>query len=253
MRALLLIVWAGLRVLAQTPSTPPQNPGPLYAVSSIVNAANPKAAQLAPGTLATLYGSHLAFTSRAVTADDVRSGMLPTALPGTGVRVLVGSSQAPLLYVSPNQINFLVPSEIGTGPTDVRVTLDARAGPAVRIMLGETSPTLFHADPEFAVAVWQDDVVILYATGLGPVVPPLASGQLAKSAAPIEKLGAFRVEIGGIELAPEAIIYAGAAPGFAGLYQINVRVPGGISADPEVRIAIGESKSPAGVKIRNPR
>ena len=238
---------------AQTPSPPPWNPAPLYAASSIVNAATPKSEQLAPGTLATLYGSHLALTTRAVTEADIKNGLLPTALPGTGVRVVVGAAVAPLLYVSPAQINFLVPSDIAPGPADVRVTLDARAGPAVRIVLGEVSPALFQADPELAVAVWQEGVVTLWATGLGRTVPPLPSGQLAQAAAAIEKLAVFRVEIGGVELPADAVLYAGAAPGFAGLYQINVRVPDEMPSDPEIRIRVGDSRSPAGVKIRTPR
>jgi uncharacterized protein (TIGR03437 family) len=219
----------------------------------VVNAATSRSTQLAPGTLATLYGSHLALTSRAVSPEDVGNGFLPNVLPGTGVRVYVGSAAAPLLYVSPNQINFLVPAGIGAGPAELRVTLESRGGPAVQLMLDEVSPALFMADPEFAIAQWQDGVVILYATGLGRTVPPTLSGQLAKAAALIEKLESFRVELAGTELSPDAILYAGAAPGFAGLYQINLRMPESIEPNPEIRISLSGMKSPAGVRLRTSR
>lgn len=169
------------------------------------------------------------------------------------MRVYVGSAAAPLLYVSPNQINFLVPAGMAAGPTDLRVTLEARSGPTVPLVLGEVSPALFMADPEFAVTQWQDGVVILYATGLGRTVPATLSGQLVKVAAQIEKLESFRVEIAGVELPPDAILYAGSAPGFAGLYQINVRVPEHLPHDPEIRISISGLKSPAGVRLRTPK
>ena len=253
MRVLLLIVWAGLRVSAQTSSEPPQNPPPTYAASSIVNAATPRVGQLAPGTLATLYGSHLALTTRAVTPDDIRSGALPTVLPGTGVRVAIGITQVPLLYVSPTQINFLVPAGIATGPSELRVWLEARAGSAVQIVIGEVSPALFQADPEFAVSASRGGVTTLYATGLGRTTPRLLNGELAKGPAPLERLDSFRVEIGGVELPPDAVLYAGAAPGFAGLYQINVRLPEGMQGDPEIRISVSGFKSPTGVKLQMSR
>lgn len=253
MRFLLLIGWASLRVLAQTPSTPPKNPPPTYAASSIVNAATPRLQQFAPGTLATIYGSHLSLVTRAMAPEDIRNGELPSALPGTGVRVLVGASPARLLYVSPGQINFLIPSEIELGSAELRVTLDALPGPAVRLPIAEAAPALFQADPEYAVATWQDDVVSLYATGLGRTAPPLRNGQLAPVPLPLEKLSSFRVEVGGTELQPEAVLYAGAAPGFAGLYQINVRMREMPDPDPEVRISIGAARSPEGVKLKIPR
>jgi uncharacterized protein (TIGR03437 family) len=167
--------------------------------------------------------------------------------------VYIGSAPAPLLYVSPGQINFLVPPELPPGPVDLRVALATRSGPAVQLVLAASSPALFQSDPEFAVAVWREDVVTVYATGLGSTVPAAVGGELARGPAPLEKLSSLRVEIAGTELPPEAVLYAGAAPGFAGLYQIDMRMPKGAEPDPEIRISVSGNRSPAGVRLRTPK
>jgi uncharacterized protein (TIGR03437 family) len=45
------------------------------------------------------------------------------------------------------------------------------------------------------------------------------------------------------------IQYAGLTPGWAGLYQINLIVPGNVGTDPEISVAIGDQASPAGLKL----
>jgi hypothetical protein len=78
--------------------------------------------------------------------------------------------------------------------------------------------------------------LIAYATGLGQTNPPLASGQAATAAAPAQT--AFGVDFNYRPNAlatrpapsnrvgtPAGLPYAGATPGFAGLYQINFVVP----------------------------
>ena len=63
---------------------------PSYSAASIVNAADNLAGPLAPNTIATIYGTGLAYGTKWLTPDDIRGGVLPTVLPGTGVRILVG-------------------------------------------------------------------------------------------------------------------------------------------------------------------
>src|SRR5260370_14519924 len=57
---------------------------PSYSAASIVNAADNLAGPLAPNTIATIYGTGLAYGTKWLTADDIRGGLLPTVLPGTG-------------------------------------------------------------------------------------------------------------------------------------------------------------------------
>lgn len=259
--ACVLLVWAGVSAFAQT--TLPPDALPVYVPSSLANAASPRAAGLAPNTLATLYGKNLAWATRSLQQGDLGSGKVPNVLSGTGVRVSVGGLAAPILYVSPGQVNFLVPADLLPGPVDIRLSLDSRYGPAVRVDLRAAAPALFNADPEFIVAARSDgsivsrssparpgEVVILYATGLGATRPPQITGELAKIPAILDRLRAFRVELGGVVLPPERVIYAGVAPGFAGLYQINLRLPETLEPNPTIRIGYeNEELSPPEIRI----
>jgi uncharacterized protein (TIGR03437 family) len=79
-----------------------------------------------------------------------------------------------------------------------------------------------------------------------PAVPPLTLAAIT-----IKRLSEFRVTLAGAAVEPSRIIYAGLtpAPGIAALYQINLQLPEQLPPDPEIRIAIGERVSPAGIKL----
>lgn len=232
---------------------------PSYSNASIVNAADNQAGTLSPNTIATMYGSGLAYVTKGLSASDLHGGLLPTVLPGTGVRIFVGGISAGIFYVSPNQINFLIPSILIPGPSDVQLAIDGLAGPDIAIQLAASSPAFFQLDPQTVVATHVDgsivnsaapaksgESVVLYATGLGEVVPPLSNLQIPSGAARIKHIEDLRISIGGSPLDPASIAYAGVCPGFAGLYQINLRLPDSVQQNPEVRIALADQSSPAG-------
>src|SRR5258708_31532495 len=81
---------------------------PAYTAASVVNAASNSADALAPNTIATIYGTDLSYATEQVSSANIISNMLPNLL--LGVRVYVGQYAASLYYISPRQINFLVPS-----------------------------------------------------------------------------------------------------------------------------------------------
>ncbi len=235
---------------------------PTYTQSSIVNAASNQPGAFAPNTIVALYGSDLAFVTRELRPEDVRDGTMPTLLPGSGVRVLISRISAQIYFVSPGQVNLLIPSNLRTGPADLQLTLDGRAGPVVPIRLEDAAPALFEQAGGYAVAargdgsvVWLDtpvvpgDVVVLYATGLGETVPPLRYGEIARGAASVKDAAEVRVIVDGRMSAAEDVSYAGVSPGFAGLYQVNWRVPEWAAGDVEVRVAVREARSQAGVKL----
>jgi uncharacterized protein (TIGR03437 family) len=229
---------------------------PVYTADSIVNAADNQSATLAPNTIATVYGTGLAYGTKALTADDIRGGVLPTALPGTDVRILIGGYPANLYYVSPTQINFLVPANLIPGKTTFRLVIDGLLGPSIPLQLTSASPALFHLDEHNAVTTLGNgtvitpaaparpgDIVVLYATGLGETTPPVIYSQLPITAASLKQIRDFKVLLDGAAVDSDAVAYAGIAPGFAGLYQINVRLPLGTSANPALRIGIGDALS----------
>ena len=82
------------------------------------------------------------------------------------------------------------------------------------------------------------DYVVIYCTGLGEVTPGVAAG----AAAPLDHVTAtvnpVTVTIGGV---PAPVAFAGLAPGFAGLYQVNAIVPQGVAPGSGVIVTLAES------------
>ncbi len=250
-----------------------ENRGALsYSAAGVVNAASNAPGPLAPYAIASLYGAGLAYSKRAVTEKDIRGNQLPTELDG--VRVLVDGLAAPLYYVSPEQINFLIPYVTGARfPTQVKlwVTLDGRRGPEIELPLHETAPALFQldattpivtavrkpegSDEQRVVVISKDEparpgeIITLWATGLGRTQPPVAWPQLPREPARIANWQRFQLLLDGNPVPAANILYVGVAPNFAGLYQINVRLPEDTGRDPEIRIAIGDAVSPQGLRL----
>lgn len=243
--------------------TTPSSSAPFYTASSIVNAATARPGPIAPNGLVSLYGRNLAFATRAITADDIRGDTLPTALIGTGVRVLIGSIPVPILFVSPSQVNFIVPPNLSLGRHKLVLIFDSKSGPEVDFEVAAVSPGAFPLDPVFVIATHADgrlidapspatpsQILILYASGLGQTTPRLVATAIARTAAPIERSSQLRILLDGSPLEPSQVLYAGLAPGFAGLYQINLRLPAELPENPELRIAIGDVLSPEGLHLR---
>ena len=93
---------------------------------------------LAPGTWAAIFGTKLAVSTASAPAVP-----LPLTLAEV-MSVTVGGIPAPLSYVSPGQINFVVPFEAALGPSvPVVVTTSYGASAPVNITLVRDAPALF--------------------------------------------------------------------------------------------------------------
>ena len=202
-----------------------------------------------PNAIAVAQGSGFAASgteSRAVLDDTGRVG---TLLDDTCVEV--NQHRAPIFHLLPGQVNFQIPSNTGLGAATVQVLRDCGTSDEVRsnaapfqvaavqpvfFLFSEDPPTAaLHSDSSIVAEVDAlpgrvsrpakgGDIVTFFGTGFGPVIPPLASGELAVQ--PRELAAeSVRPMIGEIELPESDIFYAGAAPSFAGLYQLSVRVP----------------------------
>jgi uncharacterized protein (TIGR03437 family) len=233
---------------------------PFYTAQSIVNGATQTVEALAPNVIATLYGTNLAFDTRAVAATDIVGGMMPTVLDGVGV--WVNSIPCSLFLVSPTQINFLVPYEFIAGTVSLIVARDGQAGPSVSIQLNSASPGLFLWSGNNAVAVHLSgqaisatapavpgEIIVMYAAGLGRTSPDTTAGQLATEAFPIYYASQFQVLFNGKACPPGSVLYVGLSPGFAGLYQINLVLPSNLTANPQIQISVGAQVSPISIQL----
>ena len=229
---------------------------PFYTADSITNTASAASGSYAPNTFITITGQNLAYVTRVITASDVTANRLPTALVGTGVRVLINALSAYVWSVSPTQVTVLIPSFWTPGPVAVQLELNGIAGPEVQMMLNATAPGLFsypggttviaqHMDYSAitADAPAQDgELIVLYAGGLGPTSP--ASDQIPQAPAELADKNNFYVLLDGLPVDPSLIEYVGVTPAYAGLYWINLRLPIGVSPQPEIRISTADAISP---------
>jgi uncharacterized protein (TIGR03437 family) len=203
--------------------------------------------RFAPAMLASVFAFP---TSRFGDQTAGSSGLpLPTTLGDVQVLVRGVDGQlvaAPLLYVSPGQINFQVPSATPLGPQEIQV-LRASTGQVLAswiFRIDPVSPGLFTANSTGAgqlSAINEDgvtpndgghpakagSVISLYGTGQGLVdgLPP--DGQ-PNPGGPHSTGAKPRVFINS-DFVPDADVqYSGLAPGFVGLWQINVKIPSNV-------------------------
>ena len=200
---------------------------------------------LAVGSISTLFGQNLA--SQTATAASLP---LPASLGGTSVTI--NGIAAPLFYVSPTQINFFVPYELA-GQTTATIAVSTSGGivELSGVPIIAQAPGIFELDSAGDAAALHlngtvvssaapasgGEVVELFATGLGPVSNVPADGTAPPPGTLANDQIAPTVTIGGVNA---QVSFAGLAPGFVGLYQINVTVPSGLPAGPAtVTISVG--------------
>ncbi|HVW07356.1 MAG TPA: IPT/TIG domain-containing protein [Bryobacteraceae bacterium] len=233
---------------------------PAYSSESIVNAATQTVGALAANTIATVYGTNLAFSTRTATSADVVRGALPTQLDG--VQVWFDAVPCHLFFISPTQINFLIPAQIPPSTGSIVVARDGLAGFPVNIEIHNTSPGLFLWGDSQPVAIHLNgqlisevspavpgEVIVIYTAGLGRTVPDSADGQLATAPLPILFASQLQVLLDGVPCPPGCLLYAGLTPGFAGLYQINLLLPADAPPNPEIQLVIGGDASPGSIRL----
>jgi uncharacterized protein (TIGR03437 family) len=184
-----------------------------------------------------------------------------SVLGGTEIRI--GGVSAPLFFAGDGQVNAQVPFEAGvSGSAVVEVFVGGHLHSQAEVNLASSAPGLFTLENGTGpvVALNEDgtynaqdrpasrgSVVVMYATGAGLMDPPAATGWPAVAPLPQPVLP-IDVRIGGL---PAEVLYAGAAPGFVGLVQLNVEIPGGFapSGDLTVQLFVGGVASQSGAWI----
>lgn len=232
---------------------------PCYTAASIANSAANVAGLYSPNSFISIYGTNLANVTKPISLSDIGTGMLPASLQGTGVGVLIGGISGYIYYVSPNQVNVLIPENFTPGPVTVELENRGIYGPPVQIMLSATAPALFQLDATNALGTHGNgpvvtpqspavpgEIVVLYATGLGVTSPETICGTLPESAWPIADFADFQVQLNGVAVDPKLIQYAGDTPGFAGLFQVNLQLPADCPPNPQIQIGFANNLSPPG-------
>lgn len=249
---------------ALTAGSQTQRQAPSYSADSIVNLASGERGRLAPNTLAAIYGTNLAPYSRARVESDLQGDILPYQLSGTGVMVKVGGLLAPVEYISPEVVIFLVPSELRPGPVSVVLTYNFLSGPAIRVALLPAAPAWFLMETGFVLArhsgsmEWVDEAhparpgesVILYAAGLGDSRPILPFREMPREPVPLSALNHFRLLVEGTEVPRDQLGFVGLSPGFPGVYEIHVILPSELDANPEVNVDLAGAATESGIRLR---
>jgi uncharacterized protein (TIGR03437 family) len=223
---------------------------PFIAADGVRNAgswgsAEPGRGALAPGSLAVVFGQNLAAVRTTATAP-------PFPIELGGVRVLLDGAAAPLLYVSPTQINFQVPSSLlpisGANRRTVQLVVVSPQGqsdPAM-VLLRRMAPGIFTQDgsgcgygavlnqtedgsaslngPEASAR--PGDVVSVFLTGNGLVfgMPPDGYPASVTEGPRGTVLPTISAEIG-LQRRDVYAPYQGKAPGLVGVDQINFQLP----------------------------
>ena len=177
-----------------------------FTSAGVVNAAS-FTPDLAPGSIFSVFGS----------------GLSGAAGPAS---VKIAGAAAPLLAQTPFQLNGQVPVSLTPGTYTMEVT-SPYGSMAQPIEIRAAAPAIFQVGPSLAAIANQDSslntpdnpaprgsVIVIYATGLGATV---TQGKLQVAVTPVT------VSLNGADLKPA---FAGLTPGFIGLYQVNVQVPG---------------------------
>jgi uncharacterized protein (TIGR03437 family) len=195
----------------------------------------------APGTWLEIFGSNLATTTRTWGGSDFSGNNAPTTLDN--VTVTIGGKNAYVEYVSPVQVDVLVPDGIPIGP-GVPLVLTSGGVPSApfTVQPADLAPALLAPaqDPfnvsgkQYVVAQLPDqsyagiptrpakpgDALTIYGIGFGPVTPATPAGTIAPLSTTLTNKATFQ-----FGQTSAAVSYQGLTPGLVGLYQFNITVP----------------------------
>jgi len=209
---------------------------------------------VAPGEIVTIFGVQVG-PNELVGTKVGSDRKLATQLGGT--QVLFDGVPAPMLYTSAGQTAAIVPFGVsGLSITALQVLVNGFLSNSVTLYVEDEIPGIFTVDASGAgqAAVLNQDysvnspanpakqgsVIMVYATGLGLVNPPVADGAITGTS-PSKQVQPVTATVGPNQA---DVLYAGTAPGLvAGVSQINIRLPAGTPSG-IVKLSIGGGYGP---------
>ena len=202
---------------------------------------------VAAGSIAAMFGSNLAVGTNSSTPP------LPLPQQLGQAKVAMGGQVAPFYLASQGQLNVQIPWEL-TGQTQAATiaTVNGVVSNSFNVAIAPFAPGIFSMDASGtgqgavvnaltgavaggATPALRGSYVSIYTTGLGAVSnrPPTGAAALVTPLSVASTTPS--VSIGGVNC---AVSWAGLAPGFAGLYQINVVVASGVTSGPAVPVVV---------------
>jgi uncharacterized protein (TIGR03437 family) len=244
-------------------SVRPNLNSPIVTNTGVVSAAAPfvRQAPLAPGSFVSIYGSKLAVETKAAAA-------LPLPVEISGTSVTLGGRPMPLQFVSEGQINAIVPYDIPVNtPLQLIVRREDSLSIPEAVNVVSTFPAIFTTNQagtgqgaiveaisgilaDSRTPVKGGQAVSIYCTGLGAVIPLVTAGTAASVTTLSRTANEVTVTFDG---RPGQVLYAGLAPGYAGLYQVNAIVPEGLSPGDGVKVVVTinqQSSPPVTIAVR---
>jgi uncharacterized protein (TIGR03437 family) len=199
------------------------------------------------GSYIEVHGSNLSTTTGEWGGSDFQGNQAPTMLEG--VSATINDQSAFVYYISPAQVNLVVPDNIGTGSGQLVLTNSNGSTVPYSVEINAIQPGLW-APPVFLIGGIQyagattadgstfilptgavpnitsrpakpGETIILYGLGFGAVTPSVPAGTITPGANKLN--GSLEILFG--QTPATEISYAGLAPEFVGLYQFNVVVP----------------------------
>jgi uncharacterized protein (TIGR03437 family) len=192
---------------------------------AIVNAASLTTGPVAPGSLISIFGSNLADAT-----EFAPAAWLPRSLGGATLSI--NGAVAPLVFVSPSQINAQVPFGAPAGPASAVLQLTGMPPVSIEFSIAPAAPGIFtnganqasvrNADGSFNTSGNPANTgsrVSVYLTGLGAVAPPVSDGEPASTDVPVRAVHPVTARIGQNDA---SVVFAGLSPGSAGVYQVDL-------------------------------
>jgi uncharacterized protein (TIGR03437 family) len=197
----------------------------------------------APGMLVSVFGTNLATSAQLAST-------LPLPLTMGGVSATINGIAAPLLYVSPSQLNIQIPYETTTGTALLAVSNNGLVA-TNSFTVSASAPGLFTQNQQGTGPITatssggRGQQFALYVTGAGEVSPPIANGAVPTgSQVPVPRLP-VSVTVGGVAA---SLNYVGLPSWSVGTLQVNFTVPQNAPLGPQpVVVTVGTASSPVAV------
>jgi uncharacterized protein (TIGR03437 family) len=240
-----------IRKVSPAPAGPTLNALGVVNNASFAAGSNP----VAPGSIAAVFGSNMNNGTNVLFSSFGPDGTLVTTL--AGAQVTVNGTPVPIFYSTPGQLGIQIPVDLTGSSASVQVSVGGETSTAQNIPIAPAAPGLFSTDQsghgQGAILIANTNTlaaptgsipgrvsrpakpgefITIFCTGLGALTPALATGEKGTNNTTANQPS---VTIDGNSAMVE---FSGIAPGFVGLYQVNVQVPAGTRTAGDIPVVV---------------